>query len=939
MEGVERFSLLLLEAGEIYFEDYAAIYLLPKEVPAALNTWEAKFESGTIRGRLKVCSKSLVFDPRDSRAPIIKFPYRGIEVIEETISSHANDLMFNGEEVVRVVEARSNLTVEMLERGVLQPYRFCREVRTHQFQLIYAEVSAVLPQVSQLHRASTLPPNDQNTMVQAIVRSRQQRKRFDRALLTDLSEKEVYEGLASKVTPLVTNPGTVLVTDAVLYFQSHNNAEKHPVIRINLGEIRQVIKRRYLLRQVGLEVFCREHCMVKHLLLVFKKCEERDLVYEVLVTQPGVSLDLQAQDNMTFQWQAGAVSNYDYLCYLNSQADRSENDLTQYPVFPWVVADYTSADLDLSDPAVYRDLTKPVGALNEERLSRLKERCKDMPEPRFLYGSHYSTPGFVLYYLVRQHPQYMLCLQNGRFDHPDRMFNSLKETWENVTANPSDFKELIPQFYNPDTTPEFLINASNIDFGVRQNGKPVGDVELPPWAKGDPSRVVRMLRDALESEVVSASLHHWIDLVFGYKQRGEEAEKADNVFYHLCYEGSVDLGAVTDLNDRLALEVQITEFGQVPKQLFSRPHPARCSTPHLPLHCGPVLGGQASPVGDEEAEASIGAGAVPGDVWQCLGSLQVVGECRVHREAVMGLSFTCDTTKIMSVGRDALAKLLSLPSLEQVRSVRVGSMAVSCCQHVPDTKTVLVGSWDNNVYRYSLEYGQVSLLLRAHSDAISCLQWRDGTLVTGSLDCTARVWSLEVSASSESAMAAVSAGQNILGEMDHDSPVLSLALHPSGTLLATGTEEGQVALWELPHGECRHLVHCHEGRVWAVAWSAAASGVAAVSGVSGVGTEDRVLSAGQDGRLVILEADGGKRVCVHHLHQPVRCVVWDGQRLVVCGMTSGDLLVFDMGAGKVIFKLSAHQGAISSLALTSDLRYLATGGEDRRVKLWGVTSE
>lgn len=33
------------------------------------------------------------------------------------------------------------------------------------FQLIYAEVSTVLPKICQLHRASTLPPNDQNTMV------------------------------------------------------------------------------------------------------------------------------------------------------------------------------------------------------------------------------------------------------------------------------------------------------------------------------------------------------------------------------------------------------------------------------------------------------------------------------------------------------------------------------------------------------------------------------------------------------------------------------------------------------------------------------------------------------------------------------------------------------------------------------------------------------
>lgn len=37
-----------------------------------------------------------------------------------------------------------------------------------------------------------------------------------------------------------------------------------------------------------------------------------------------------------------------------------------------------------------------------------------------------------------------------------------------------------------------------------------------------------MMRDALESEYVSQNLHLWIDLIFGYKQNGEEAEKADN---------------------------------------------------------------------------------------------------------------------------------------------------------------------------------------------------------------------------------------------------------------------------------------------------------------------------------------------------------------------------------------------------------------------------
>jgi hypothetical protein len=33
------------------------------------------------------------------------------------------------------------------------------------------------------------------------------------------------------------------------------------------------------------------------------------------------------------------------------------------------------------------------------------------------------------------------------------------------------------------------------------------------------------------------NLHLWIDLIFGYKQRGKLAELSDNLFYHLCYEG------------------------------------------------------------------------------------------------------------------------------------------------------------------------------------------------------------------------------------------------------------------------------------------------------------------------------------------------------------------------------------------------------------------
>jgi len=56
----------------------------------------------------------------------------------------------------------------------------------------------------------------------------------------------------------------------------------------------------------------------------------------------------------TRDWQRGRVTNFEYLMFLNREAGRSFKDLTQYPVFPWIIQDYSSPTLDLSNPAVYR---------------------------------------------------------------------------------------------------------------------------------------------------------------------------------------------------------------------------------------------------------------------------------------------------------------------------------------------------------------------------------------------------------------------------------------------------------------------------------------------------------------------------------------------------------------------------------------------------------
>ena len=96
---------------------------------------------------------------------------------------------------------------------------------------------------------------------------------------------------------------------------------------------------------------------------------------------------------------------------------------------------------------------------------------------------------------------------------------------QNCYENVAVVKELIPEFYEKDTS--FLVNKLNLELGQLQSGEQVEDVILPKWAL-NADHFLEVLRDALESDYVSRNLHHWIDLIFGYKQVGQAAKESDN---------------------------------------------------------------------------------------------------------------------------------------------------------------------------------------------------------------------------------------------------------------------------------------------------------------------------------------------------------------------------------------------------------------------------
>ncbi|XP_056350777.1 WD repeat- and FYVE domain-containing protein 4 [Oenanthe melanoleuca] len=360
--------------------------------------------------------------------------------------------------------------------------------------------------------------------------------------------------------------------------------------RYSYHDIKEIHLMRFLLQEIALEIFFKNGYSR---FLVFHDSDRNKIFKRFCSIQPALkskgiteeSLNLRkhsgGEKTMLQKWQKREISNFDYLMYLNTLAGRSYNDYMQYPVFPWVLADYHSETLNLSDPHTFRDLSKPMGAQTVERKHKFIQRFNEVEKSegdlsaQCHYCTHYSSAIIVASYLVRMEPftQTFCSLQGGSFDVADRMFHSVRSTWESASRdNMSDVRELTPEFFY---LPEFLTNANHFELGCMQDGTVLGDVQLPPWADGDPHKFILLHRQALESDYVSAHLHRWIDLIFGHKQHGSAAVEAVNTYHPYFYGDKMDLNNIKDPLIKSTILGFISNFGQIPKQLFTKPHPSR----------------------------------------------------------------------------------------------------------------------------------------------------------------------------------------------------------------------------------------------------------------------------------------------------------------------------------------------------------------------------
>ena len=282
--------------------------------------------------------------------------------------------------------------------------------------------------------------------------------------------------------------------------------------------------------------------------------------------------------NIYDQWIKWEISTLRLITMLNLYANRSFNDINQYPVFPWISLEYGCEFLSniirpFGTPMGMLDFNSEVAARKESFISTWKLSCEENEEESDRYRSHYSTSLYITYYLVRVFPfsSMRIELQGKNFDDPHRLFNSMKDSFWCATTQRADLRELIPEFFY---FPEMFYNLNKFELGEIKNKETdtfykVNDIKMPKWANEDGYIFINMHRMLLESPEVNEKINEWFNIIFGVKQRGNNAKKINNLFLKYTYdeEFEEEYNKEKDVNTRIYY-CRMVEFGITPHQIF-----------------------------------------------------------------------------------------------------------------------------------------------------------------------------------------------------------------------------------------------------------------------------------------------------------------------------------------------------------------------------------
>jgi WD40 repeat protein/serine/threonine protein kinase len=292
-------------------------------------------------------------------------------------------------------------------------------------------------------------------------------------------------------------------------------------------------------------------------------------------------------------------------------------------------------------------------------------------------------------------------------------------------------------------------------------------------------------------------------------------------------------------------------------------------------------------------------------------------ELRGHNGFARGIAFSPTGKMLVSTGIDHTIRFWDPLSGKPIRDPITMAAAPHGVAFSPDGEKLAVASNDHTVNLWNLHTWQYQLL-HGHTDEVSTVSFSPGGahLVSASGDNTIRTWD-------------VKSGLPLLVLRGHQGiRVESATFSPDGRLIASAGEN-TIKLWDSMSDQAFMTLIGHTAYT-TPGWEDATP----ITEVAYSPNGRRLASSSEDGTIRIWRPDSGETEQVLKAQSPVRAIAFGNDDWLASGSDDQVVRIWDLRIGQSQRVLKEHSAPISSVAVSPDGKYVASGGKDGNTLLW-----
>ncbi len=269
-----------------------------------------------------------------------------------------------------------------------------------------------------------------------------------------------------------------------------------------------------------------------------------------------------------------------------------------------------------------------------------------------------------------------------------------------------------------------------------------------------------------------------------------------------------------------------------------------------------------------------------------LNTKEILASLSRHSQAVKSVAFSPDGKILATASDDKTIKLWDINTLKEICTLLGHSRAVKSVVFSPDGQILASGSWDKTVKLWDVNTGREICTLTGHQLQVNSVAFspQGKLLASASCDRTIRLWQLRAFEGFEEKFQNHPCGGLLSTLSGHAWAVLTVAFSPDGKILATGSDDNTIKLWEVNTGQLMNTFSAHSWSVVALAFTA-------------------------DGETLISAS-------------------WDKT-----------VKLWRVSTSEEIATLCGHTDSVSAVAVSPVAQLIASGSRDKTIKLWQLVEQ